>query len=103
MPQVNPQTWTMSVKEVEFLPFDPTPLLGDGQTTINPSAELINLDTQAVITLAFAPTLNGNQIDQQVSGPTDLVHPGNYRLTLTFTCSPSSNVRALWLKIIATP
>lgn len=104
MPPTDPSSWSMSVHEDEVLPFDPTPLLGLGQSVASPSSYLVNLDTQTPITLANGPVLvGGNGIEQRVVGGTDVAVAGNYLLIVTFNASPSTNVRAMELDLTVTP
>jgi hypothetical protein len=94
----------MSILETETLPFDPTPLMAEGELAASPSSQLVNLDTQAVVALADAPQIpSSNVITQTIIGGTDVAEPGNYRLTVTFTATPSANVRALQLLLTVTP
>ena len=109
-PTTDPATWTMSVTEDLVLPFDVTGDLVQFQTPTSPTAILYDIEKDVVVTLAHAPVVTGPDanshyfIDQRVSGPAgDLPHPGNYRLTITFTAFPSTNVWAMELTVIAIP
>lgn len=104
MPDTAPATWEMSLTETETLPFDPTPLMGQGQTASSPVSSLVNLDTQTAIVLANAPALGPvNVVTQEIVGGTDVTIPGHYRLSVTFTASPSTNRRTMDLALNVVP
>jgi hypothetical protein len=100
-PTVWPPTFTMSVTEALPLVFDTTGLLLNGQAPANATSGLVALTSSEAFALADAPVISGNFITQIVNGPTELVKPGKYRLTVNFTASPSSALWAMELVIIA--
>ena len=102
-PAVNPPTFTMSVTETLALALDGAPLLTTGQSVTAQAATLVDMATKAPVTLADSPTVSGTQVVQTVRGPTELVAGHSYRLTVNFTASPSANVWAMELIVLAVP
>ena len=106
-PMCVPDSYEMGITEDLVLPFDPTPLLNEGQTAVFPASTLLNQDTQEVVTLANNPTMQSSAagasiIVQRVIGGTDLAITGRYRLEVSFTAYPSSNVFTIPLDLIVT-
>lgn len=100
-----PDSYEMGITEDLVLPFDPTPLLSAGQTAMYPSATLLNQDTQQLVSLVNAPaiqTLAGGPtvIVQRIVGGRDLATTGRYRLEVTFTATPSTNVFTIPLDLV---
>lgn len=103
-PAAVPPTLSMSVVESFQLEFATANDLsaGGGTSPTNASSTLVNISTGLPVVLANSPTVTDTDIFQWVRGPTELVVPGRFLLTVTFTASPSSNIFAMELVVIAT-
>ncbi len=108
-PIVDPPTFTMSVTETLGLPFDPTDLLATGQTPVAATASVTNLKSSVTTTPHASPVISGTgtstdpyRITQPIDGATDLSGPGTYLLIVNFNASPSINVWAMELRLVAT-
>ena len=102
-PAVNPPTFTMSVTETLALALDGGALLTTGQSITAQATTLVDMATKLLVALPDSPTVSGTQVVQTVRGPTQLVAGHRYRLTANFTASPSANVWAMELIILAVP
>ena len=106
-PSTDPASWTMSITEDLVLPFDATGDLVTGESPASCTSKLYDIEQDATIILANAPYPTGPDatghyfVNQRIVGPTDLPHVGNYRLTLNFVASPSTNVWAMELTVTA--
>lgn len=101
-PVVDPPTFTMSVTETLALPFDAADYLSAGQSIAAVTATLTNLRTNVATTVGGTSSVNGTVITQPIDGPTELVAPGEFLLTINFNASPSVNIWAMELTIVAT-
>ena len=101
-PATTPATFTMSVTETLAFPIDMSAYLSSGQSVASPTATLVRLDTNVAVTLSDNPSTSGNVVTQIIRG-SELVANERFRLTVNFTASPSSNIWAAELIIVAVP
>ena len=102
---VKPNSFYMSVVEIQVVDFDATLNLDKGETAANASATLtlMNGNNPTPVALIDAATVSGNVITQTINGPVETQAGGVYRLRVTFTATPSVNVYAmdLWVNVSA--
>lgn len=98
-PFAYPASYEMSITESLGLPFDVSGYLGTGQSPASPTSSMVDMGTGDTVDLGD-PTVVAKVITQIVDG-SDLDAGHEYLLIVNFTASPSSNVWAVELRIIA--
>jgi hypothetical protein len=77
----------MSVTETWPLSIDFTAYLSGSEAISSPVSTLVNTVYGTPVQLANSPSISGNIVTQIVAGPTDIVTPGRYLLTVNVTIS----------------
>lgn len=103
--QTNPATIEFGGQEQWAVGIDCTNALAGypaGTTPTSPNVTLVNVDSNVPVTLGTSPTVTGNVVAQQIA-KTLLTAGHNYRLTLTFTPSGTTDTLETILTVTVPP